>query len=307
MLRTVLLNNGLKMPLVGLGTWKSKPGEVKASVYEAIRIGYRHIDAAWCYKNQDEVGEGIQQAITEGIVKREDLWVTSKLWNHCHAKQDVEPHLKDTLEQLKLDYLDLYLIHWPISSVESEVLTPPYEETWVAMEEMVAKGLARTIGVSNMTTKKLLAMKSYAKIWPAVNQVEMHPMLRQDELITTCTTLGTHITAYSPLGSPDSAPFIKHTGAELLTHPVVLKLASETGKSTGQVLIRWALQHGSSVIPKSVTPSRIKENFEVYDWELSESQFAELSALEPQVRMIAGNSFLLPGGPYRTTEDLWDL
>jgi alcohol dehydrogenase (NADP+) len=293
--------------LLGLGTWKSEVGLVRSSVYAAIKIGYRHIDAAWVYNNQGEVGEGIQQALAEGIVKREDLWVTSKLWNNCHRKEDVERQLRETLEQLKLDYLDLYLIHWPLTDVEAETLTPPYQETWQAMEDMLGKGLTKTIGVSNMTVKKLTAMKEYATVWPAVNQVEMHPMLRQDELLAACTAMGTHVTAYSPLGSPDSASFIKHDGASLLAHPVVQKLAQETGKSAGQVLIRWALQHGSSVIPKSVTPSRIQENFEMDGWSLSDAQFAELSALPVQQRMIEGRSFLKPGGPYRTLEEFWDL
>jgi alcohol dehydrogenase (NADP+) len=115
-MNSVELNNGLRMPLVGLGTWKSNPGEVSAAVFEAIRVGYRHIDAAWVYKNQDEVGEGINKAISEGIVKREDLWVTSKLWNHAHATADVEASLRETLSQLKLDYLDLFLIHWPVTT-----------------------------------------------------------------------------------------------------------------------------------------------------------------------------------------------
>jgi diketogulonate reductase-like aldo/keto reductase len=156
---SVELNNGLRMPLVGLGTWKSNPGEVSAAVFEAIRVGYRHIDAAWVYKNQDEVGEGINKAISEGIVKREDLWVTSKLWNHAHATAYVEASLRETLSQLKLDYLDLFLIHWPVTTTESKELTPPYSETWAAMESVLEKGLTRSIGVSNMTVKKLEAMK----------------------------------------------------------------------------------------------------------------------------------------------------
>jgi diketogulonate reductase-like aldo/keto reductase len=302
----VVLNNGLKMPLLGLGTWKSKPGEVKASVYEAIRVGYRHIDAAWVYKNQDEVGDGINQAISEGLIKREDVWVTSKLWNHAHAKADVEPHLRETLDQLKLDYIDLYLIHWPVTGIEGEELTPPYSETWAEMESVLEKGLVKAIGVSNMTSKKLEAMKGFAKVWPAVNQVEMHPMLRQDELLEYCKTVGTHVTAYSPLGSPDSEAMVGHNGSSLLTHPVVLKVAEETGKSPGQVLIRWALQHGSSVIPKSVTPARIQSNFEVSDWELSADHFAALSSLDPQTRMIQGAFFVQAGGPYKSVAEFWD-
>lgn len=153
---------------------------------------------------------------------------------------------------------------------------------------------------------KYVFYTAYAKIWPAVNQVEMHPMLRQDALLEYCKAKGTHMTAYSPLGSADSASFIGHNGGSLLQHPVVQKVAAETGKTAGQVLIRWALQHGSSVIPKSVTPSRISENFAVHDWELSPKQYAELSSMEPQVRMIQGASFVTPGGPYRSLAHFWD-
>ncbi len=179
----VVLNNGLTMPLLGLGTFTGKPGDVRSAVHEAIRVGYRHIDAAWNYKNQDEVGAGIRQAISDGLVKREDIWVTSKLFNDQHSTADVEPHLRETLDQLQLDYIDLYLIHWPFTGVEGPELSPPYSETWAAMEELVVKGLVKSIGVSNLTIKKLEAMKAYAKIWPAVNQVEMHPLLRQDALL----------------------------------------------------------------------------------------------------------------------------
>lgn len=301
-----LLNNGLQMPLVGLGTWKSKPGEVLAAVYEAIKIGYRHIDAAWVYENQDEVGEGICKAINDGIVRREDLWITSKLWNNFHSKHMVETHLRETLSQLKLDYLDLYLIHWPVTDIESDLLTPSIQETWLALEEMQRKGLTKTIGVSNFSVAKLTAMKEYATIWPAVNQVEMHPMLRQDDLIEKCKAMGTHVTAYSPLGSPDSMAFINHNGSSLLSHPVVQKLANENGKTAGQILIRWAIQHGSSVIPKSVTPSRIAENFAVHEWSLTPSQFLELSSLSPQTRFLGGDIFVRAGGPYRTCAELWD-
>lgn len=303
---TATLNNGLEIPLVGLGTWKSTPGQVKDAVYHAISVGYRHIDGAWIYENQGEVGEGIAKAIAEGLVKREDLWVTSKLWNSFHAKEDVEAHLRDTLSQLKLDYVDLYLIHWPVTQIVAEELTPSTRETWLAMEEMVQKGLTRSIGVSNFSLKKLKDMKEYATIYPAVNQVELHPMLRQDALIAGCAALGVHVSAYAPLGSPDSASMISHQGAAVLKHDVVNKIALETGKSAGQVLIRWALQHGTSVLPKTVTPSRIIENFDVYNWALSDEQYSALSTIEPQMRMFAGRFWLKEGGPYKNVAQLWD-
>lgn len=158
------------------------------------------------------MGEAITEILGSGLVKREDLWVTSKLWNNFHAPSDVEAHCRETLEQLKLDYLDLYLIHWPVTDSEGEELTPSYKDTWLAMEELLAKGLVKTIGVSNLSAKKISAMKDYATIFPAVNQVELHPLFRQNDLLAVCSSLGTHVTAYSPLGSPDSAEMIKHAG-----------------------------------------------------------------------------------------------
>lgn len=305
-MNTATLNNGLQIPLVGLGTWKSEPGEVVKAVYEAIKTGYRHIDCAWKYENQEEVGAGIRKAIEDGLVKREELWITSKLWNDFHRKEDVAPHVHDILRQLGLDYLDLLLIHWPASNIEGDKLDPPYEETWGAVEALLPSGIVRTIGVSNMTIKKLEAMKEYAIVWPAVNQVEMHPMWRQNELLDYCQSMGTHVTAYSPLGSSDSASMYHHAGYSLLQHEVVKKVAGEVGKTPGQVLIRWAIQHGTSVLPKSVTPHRIRENFDVFDWCLSKKQYAALSSIEPQVRMIQGTVVLQAGGPYKTPADIWN-
>lgn len=306
---TITLNNGLQMPLVGLGTWKSKPGEVKAAVKAAVKSGYRHIDCAAIYGNEKEVGDALEELFAEGVVTRDELWITSKLWNDFHRSDDVPRACSTTLNDLKLDYLDLYLIHWPVvTDCTGDELTPTIEETWRAMEELQASGKARSIGVSNWSAKKLSAMGKYAKIFPSVNQVELHPVHRQDALLVACAELGTHVTAYSPLGSPDSAEIIKHEGATVMKHPVVTGVVDAVGKSPAQVLIRWAVQRGTSVVPKSVTPSRIESNFDVFDWELSEVQMAELSAIEPlsQMRMLHGTFWLNPEGPYRTLEDLWD-
>ena len=302
----VALKAGVEMPLLGLGTWKSDPSKVKEAVYEALKCGYRHIDCAWVYKNQREVGEGIQQAITDGIVTREQIWVTSKLWNDFHAFEDVEPHLRDTLNQLQLSYLDLFLIHWPATNVEAPELTPPYRDTWKGMEAVQEQGLTRTIGVSNMTIKKLEAMKEYATIKPLVCQGEMHILWRQDELLAYCKSEGIHFTAYSPLGSPDSAAAMHHNGYDVLKNETLHKIAADTGKTPGQVLIRWALQRGTSVIPKAVNIEHIHENFQVFDWELSEEQFHELSTLEPQKRMLRGEFLIKEGGPYKSAAEVWD-
>lgn len=304
--RFVTLNNGVVMPTLGLGTWKSKPGEMKTAVLNAIDIGYRHLDCAWIYRNQNEVGEAIAESIAAGKITRSDLFITTKLWNNFHADGDVEAHCRDSLTQLGLDYVDLYLIHWPATGVTGETLTPSIRETWLAMERLVSLGLTRTIGVSNFTAKKLRAMQEYATIFPAVNQVELHPRWRQDGLLAACAELGVHLTAYSPLGSPDSADMAKHNGASVMENPVVVSIAEAVGRSPAQVCIKWALQRGTSVIPKSTNPARQASNLDVEGWDLTPEQFAAVNSLDSQERMIAGLFVLSPEGPYRTQAEFWD-
>jgi len=303
---TVTLNDGRVMPLVGLGTWKSKPGEVKSAVKAAVTCGYRHIDCAAIYKNEHEVGAALSELFAEGVVTREELWITSKLWNDFHAAADVPTACEKTLKDLQIEYLDLYLIHWPVTGCTGDELTPSTAETWGAMEALKAAGTAKSIGVSNFSPTKLRAMKAHATVFPAVNQVELHPLLRQDALVAAAAELGTHLTAYSPLGSPDSASMIKHAGASVMESEVVTRVASETGKTAAQVLIRWAWQRGTSVVPKSVTPTRIQANFDVFEWQLSDAQIAALSGIEPQERMLHGSFWVKPNGPYKTVAQLWD-
>jgi len=297
-MKSVKLNTGHDMPLFGLGTWKSEPGKVSAAVGDALDLGYKLIDCAHVYGNEKEVGEALGARLKSGQVKREDLFIVSKLWNTFHSADKVLPALKTTLENLGLEYVDLYLIHWPMGYKEDAgtlfpkdeaektlISTVDYTETWVAMEKLVGEGLVRSIGVSNFNKDQIERVLAAGTVVPAANQVECHPQLAQDQLIAYCKGKGIEVMAYSPLGSPDR-PWAKPSDPLLMEHPEVLKIAGKHGRTAAQVLIAYQLHRNVIVIPKSVTQSRILSNLQSVEVELDAEDMAALKGLDCNGRVV---------------------
>lgn len=315
-MRTMKFKNGDEMPALGLGTWKSKPGEVKDAVLTAIKEGYRHIDCAPIYNNEKEVGEALKQAFDEGLVKREEMWITSKLWNDSHKKDQVIPALKQTLKDLQLDYLDLYLIHWPVAFKEGvgfpeqpddflSLKDVPLTETWKGMQHAMDKGLTRHIGVSNFKKEKIQELIDGTGFAPEMDQVEMHPLLPQKELVGFCQDRDIHLTAYSPLGSGDrSEQMKKDNEPTLLENETINEIANKHNVSPAQVLISWQIHRSVVVIPKSTNAGRIKENFEAASLDLDLEDIEKIDAIDYNFRFVDG-SFWETGGEEYSQEALW--
>ncbi|CAE6440105.1 unnamed protein product [Rhizoctonia solani] len=291
------LPSGDQIPSVALGTWKAAPGQVGDAVKTALKAGYRHIDGAWIYRNEEEVG----RAIKESGIDRKDLWLTSKLWNSFHRPEEIEPVLDETLRNLQTSYLDLYLIHWPVAFKEpgpngeirvdqtnhatrpvafkepgpnGEIrvdhdLTENPLPTWKKLEDLVAKGKVRNIGVSNFNIRRLTNLTNAAdlRIRPAINQVELNFFNPQPELVKWSKENNVLLESYSPLGSNNQV-------GESLKNPVVQDIAKELKITPAQVIISWHVQRGTVVLPKSVTPSRVEENLHIF--KLPEEQFKQL-------------------------------
>nr|CAI5823891.1 unnamed protein product [Callosobruchus analis] len=277
----IRLNNGQKCPVLGLGTWMSAPGEVKEAVKYAIDVGYRHIDCAWLYGNEKEIGEGIREKINDGTVKREDLFIVTKLWNIFHEKEKVVPACRESLKNFGLDYVDLYLIHWPCAQKHTgkidihlpfkDAVNIEYDfvETWRGMEECVELGLTKSIGLSNFNSKQVQRILDAAVIKPVMNQIEVSPNLNQKKLIKFCKDRQIEITAYSPFGSPARSWAKPEDPVISLDDPKLIKIGNKYGKTSSQVILRYLIQLGTIPIPKSTNRDRIKLNIQVFDFELT--------------------------------------
>lgn len=259
----IILNNGVRIPQLGFGVFQIKPSETVEATLRALEVGYRHIDTAEMYGNEKEVGEAVRRS---GL-PRGDVFVTSKLGNGKHAHKDALDAFERTLEDLGFDYLDLFLIHWPLPKVSD------YVETWRAMEEIHASGRAKAVGVSNFQTAHIERLLAQSELVPAVNQIEVHPYLTQDEVRTFDARHRIATEAWSPIAQ----------GA-VLDDPTVTAVAGRVGRTPAQVVLRWHIQRGDIVFPKSVTPRRVRENFELFDFELSDQDMAMITGLNRNER-----------------------
>jgi len=296
--RTVKLNNGTEIPIIGLGTWKSDPGVLTQTVKDAIDVGYRHLDCALIYENEKEVGAGVKAKIEEGVVKREDLFLTSKLWNSFHRPDLVVPSLKTSLKDLGVDFVDLYLIHWPVAFKEGNDLSPKdadgkflfsdvdFCDTWKAMEDCVHLGLTKSIGLSNFNSQQIDQIMKDCKIKPVMNQVECHPYLNQNKLIEFCKSKEIAITAYSPLGSP-TRPWVGASDPRVMEDPTIIEIGKKYAKSPAQVLLRWQIQRGVIVVPKTVSANRLQENFDIFDFALDDDEISKIGSMDNNSRGFA--------------------
>jgi len=257
---TIVLNNGVEIPQLGFGVYQVPPDETKDAVLAAFDVGYRHIDTAQMYRNEQGVGE----ALAASGLARDDVFITSKLNNGFHAHDDALSAFDGTLERLGIEQIDLFLIHWPLPGIDVD-----FVETWRALEEIYRSGRARAIGVSNFLAHHLRRLVQETDVVPAVNQIEGHPYLQQDETRRASAELGVAVEAWSPIAR-----------GQVLDDPAVMAVAAEVGRTAAQVVLRWHVQRGDIVFPKSVTRERVEENFALFDFALDEAQMGQITALE---------------------------
>ncbi|KAG0165222.1 NAD(P)H-dependent D-xylose reductase (XR) [Apophysomyces sp. BC1034] len=289
------------LPKVGYGLWKIPNEEAEEAVYNAIKAGYRLLDGAAVYGNEVEVGRGIKKAIQEGVVKREDLFVVTKLWNNFHHKDRVRPAFDRQLEQLGLDYVDLYLIHFPVplAYVDDNTLgwedaktndlvieRSPIQDTWRELEKLVDAKLARNIGISNFNVQTILDLLTYCKYKPALLQVELHPYLQQPRLVKWVQSQGIAVMAYSSFGPISYLEMTEEAKSTppLLENSVIKAIANKHQKSPSQVLLRWSVQKDVVVIPKSLNPDRMRNNLDVLSWTLDEQDLKDIAGLDQKLR-----------------------
>eukprot|EP01117_Protostelium_nocturnum_P006809 TRINITY_DN2445_c1_g2_i1.p1 TRINITY_DN2445_c1_g2~~TRINITY_DN2445_c1_g2_i1.p1 ORF type:complete len:325 (+),score=129.00 TRINITY_DN2445_c1_g2_i1:389-1363(+) len=311
---SITLNpTGQKMPQVGFGLWKVDNATCADTVYNAVKSGYRLFDGACDYGNEKEAGQGLKRAFTEGLVKREEIFLTSKLWNTFHKREHVKQLCKKQLEDYGVEYFDLFLIHFPISLAyvdpkeryppgwavdgkdKQELQDTPIRETWEAMEQLVDEGLVKNIGISNFQGVLILDLLRYARIRPAVLQVELHPYLQQNALINLCKQQGIAVTAYSSFGPQSFVELKMDKGTPtLFEHETVTSIAKKHKKEPAQVLLRWATQQGLAVIPKSNNQNRLEQNLHCCDFDLSEDDVKALAKLNQNIRFNDPGHYLNP-------------
>ncbi|KAM6436630.1 aldo-keto reductase family 1 member D1 isoform 3-T3 [Liasis olivaceus] len=300
----LILNDGNAIPVIGLGTYadpkKTPKGTCAESVKTAIDVGYRHIDGAFVYHNEHEVGQAIWEKIAEGKIKREDIFYCGKLWNTCHPPEMVRPALEKTLKILQLDYVDLYLIELPMAFQPGENLYPKDENgkwiyhetdlcaTWEALEACKDAGLVKSLGVSNFNRRQLemILNKPGLKYKPVSNQIECHPYFTQPKLLEFCKLHDIVPVGYSPLGTSRDENWVNVSSPPLLDDPLLNAIGEKYNKTAAQVALRFSIQRGVVVIPKSFNPERIRENFQIFDFSLTDEEMKDIEALNKNVRYV---------------------